>query len=150
MITIYFDGLCEKNPGGIATYAYIIYKDDEQIKTGCNVVGEGEGMTSNVAEYFALLKAVSWIIQNNIEGNIHIKGDSQLVINQVKGSWKLKSDTSKRFAPQIKQLLQGRKITFEWIPREKNEKADILSNVAYKRYKNRAVFENSQDICKGA
>ncbi|MCU0631314.1 MAG: formate/nitrite transporter family protein, partial [Methanoregulaceae archaeon] len=42
MITIYFDGLCRpKNPGGVATYGYVIYKDGENVKSGCGVVGAG-------------------------------------------------------------------------------------------------------------
>jgi ribonuclease HI len=58
MITIFFDGLCRpKNPGGVATFGYVIYKDGEKVKRGCGVVGSGAGMTNNVAEYSALKRA---------------------------------------------------------------------------------------------
>ncbi|NTW37475.1 MAG: ribonuclease H, partial [Syntrophobacteraceae bacterium] len=50
MITVYFDGLCyPKNPGGVAAYGYLVYRDSEPIWRGFGGVGEGRGMTNNVA-----------------------------------------------------------------------------------------------------
>jgi ribonuclease HI len=44
MITIYFDGLCyPKNPGGVAAYGYLVYRDGEPIWRGFGGVGEGRG-----------------------------------------------------------------------------------------------------------
>jgi ribonuclease HI len=135
VITIFFDGLCEpRNPGGIATYGYVIYKDGKKIKAGCRAIGSGTGMTNNVAEYSGLKRAAEWINQNGIDEDILIKGDSQLVINQMKGEWQIKSETSKKFVPEIKALLKGKRTKFVWIPREQNQEADLLSNVAYKRF----------------
>jgi len=140
MITIYFDGLCEPvNPGGVATYGYVIYQDGKVIKKGCRVIGEGNGMTNNVAEYSALKRALEWLNEESIEDEIVIKGDSMLVINQMSGVWQIKSQTSKRFVPKIRELLKGKKVKFVWIPREENSEADMLSRVAYKRYKFRGV-----------
>jgi ribonuclease HI len=132
MITIYFDGLCRpKNPGGVATYGYVIYKDGEKVKSGCGVVGSGAGMTNNVAEYSALKHAAEWVSQRGGDDEIVIKGDSQLVIHQMNGTWQIKSATSKKFVPEIQRMLEGRKTRFVWIPREQNVEADQLSNVAY-------------------
>jgi len=132
MITIYFDGLCRpKNPGGVATYGYVIYKDGGKVKSGCGVVGSGGGMTNNVAEYSALKRAAEWVSQNDVDDEIVIRGDSQLVIYQMKGIWQIKSETSKKFVPEIRWLLEGRKTRFIWIPGEQNAEADLLSNVAY-------------------
>jgi ribonuclease HI len=132
MITIYFDGLCRpKNPGGVATYGYVIYQDGEKVKSGLGVVGSGAGMTNNVAEYSALKRAVEWVSRNDIDNDIFIKGDSRLVIHQMNGTWQIKSETSKKFVPEIRRLLEGRKTRFLWIPREQNTEADQLSNVAY-------------------
>ena len=62
MITLYFDGLCRpRNPGGVATYGYVIYKDGKKVKRGYGVVGSGTGMTNNVAEYSALKRAAEWV-----------------------------------------------------------------------------------------
>ncbi len=135
MITIYFDGLCEPiNPGGVAAYGYVIYQGEKAIKRGARVIGEGKGMTNNVAEYSALKRAIEWLKEQGIEDEILIKGDSMLVINQMKGDWQIKSQTSRRFIPKIRELLKGKKTKFIWIPREENGEADMLSRVAYKRY----------------
>ena len=135
MITIYFDGLCRpKNPGGVATYGYVIYKDGEKVKSGFGVVGSGAGMTNNVAEYSALKCAAEWVSRNGGDDEIVIKGDSQLVIHQMNGTWQIKSETSKKFVPEIRRVLEGRKTRFIWIPREQNAEADQLSNVAYSQY----------------
>ena len=132
MITIFFDGLCRpRNPGGVATYGYVIYKDGEKVKSGCGVVGSGAGMTNNVAEYSALKRAAEWVSRNGGDDEIVIKSDSQLVIHQMNGTWQIKSETSKKFVPEIRRLLEGRKTRFIWIPREQNAEADLLSNVAY-------------------
>jgi len=132
MITIYFDGLCRpKNPGGVATYGYLIYQDGKKVKTGYGVIGSGAGMTNNVAEYTALKQAAEWVSQNNPDKEIVIKGDSQLVIRQMNGTWQVTSATSKKFVPEIRRLLEGRKTHFIWIPREQNIEADELSNLAY-------------------
>jgi ribonuclease HI len=134
MITIYFDGLCRpKNPGGVATYGYVIYKDGENVKSGCGVVGSGAGMTNNVAEYSALKHAMEWVSRHSNDDEIVIKGDSQLVIHQMNGTWQIKSATSKKFVPEIRRLLEGRKTRFIWISREQNAEADQLSNVAYRQ-----------------
>lgn len=135
MITIYFDGLCEPmNPGGIGCYGYVILQNGKQIKAGCSVIGQGKGMTNNVAEYSALKRALEWIKdEHKIEGEILVKGDSQLVIQQLSGNWEIRSETSKKFVPIIENLIKGKNVSFMWIPREENKKADMLSRVAYKR-----------------
>ena len=43
------------------------------------------------------------------DDEIVIKGDSQLVIHQMNGTWQVKSETSKTFVPEIRRLLEGRK-----------------------------------------
>lgn len=144
MITIYFDGLCEPiNPNGVATYGYVIYQDGKSIKKGCRVIGEGRGMTNNVAEYSGLKRALEWLNEQNINDDIiTIRGDSMLVIKQMSGDWQVKSATSKHFVPIIKELVKNRKVNFQWIPREENSEADMLSRVAYKRYRSKKNATN--------
>lgn len=139
MITVYFDGLCyPKNPCGVAAYGYLIYRDGQPIHRGFGAVGEGKGMTNNVAEYEGLMAAAQWLKDEGISEKIAIKGDSQLVIRQMKGEWKISSATSKRYVPLIRKLLQGMDVSFSWVPREENEEADKLSRVAYQRYVDQA------------
>jgi ribonuclease HI len=136
MITAYFDGLCyPKNPCGVAAYGYLIYRDGALINKGCRAVGEGKGMTNNVAEYEGVKAVAQWVHDNGIDEKVEIRGDSQLVIMQLRGEWKVNSDTSKRYVPEIKRLLQGKDVSFVWVPREKNEEADLLSREGYEIYK---------------
>jgi ribonuclease HI len=135
MITIYFDGLCyPKNPGGVAAYGYLVYRDGVPIWRGFGAVGEGRGMTNNVAEYEGLRAAAQWLVDEGIKEKILIKGDSQLVIKQMKGEYRVNSATSKKYVPEIKRLLEGSDVSLSWVPREENEEADKLSRVAYEGY----------------
>jgi len=135
MITINFDGLCyPKNPGGVAAYGYLVSRYGKPIWRGFGSVGEGKGMTNNVAEYEALMAAAQWLIDEEIDEKILIKGDSELVIKQMKGQYKVSSATSKKYVPEIKRLLLGKDVSFEWVPREENEEADGLSRMGYESY----------------
>lgn len=89
-------------------------------------------MTVNVAEYTALKQAIEWLNKQDIDDEITVKGDSMLVINQMKGIYRIKSDTSKYFAPKIRELLQDKKVKFIWIPREENEEADCVADCVAK------------------
>jgi ribonuclease HI len=140
MITLFFDGLCRpKNPGGVATYGFVIYRDGKNVKSGYGVIGSGAGMTNNVAEYSALNYAAEWVHRQGGDDELEIKGDSQLVINQMNGTWQVKSATSKKFVPAIRRLLEGRKARFIWISREQNAEADRLSNLAYSQFSGEAA-----------
>src|SRR5262245_48588163 len=94
-LTIHFDGLClPKNAGGIATYGFVA-------KRGAKVVHEEGGLaappwspqaTNNVAEYTGVLKALEWAEREGLSGEtISVKGDSELVIRQLKGEYKVRS-----------------------------------------------------------
>jgi len=145
MIEVYFDGLCEPfNPGGVGCYGYAIYQNGITIKKGARAIGEGNGITNNVAEYSALKRAIEWTIEQGIEDEIVVKGDSMLVINQMKGIWHIKSETSRRYVSTIRELLKGKKVRFVWIPREQNSEADMLSRVAYKRYLRKKIEDSSK------
>ena len=142
MITIYFDGRIEPNPGGIATYGFIITHNGKEIKRGCGVIGSGPGMTNNLAEYTALREALRWLGTKYPREGILAKGDSKLVINQMKGEWKIKSETSKKFVPIIQKLIKKRSVRFEWVPRYLNTEPDLLSNLAYRKYQEDSRFTN--------
>nr|3ALY_A Chain A, Crystal Structure of RNase HI from Sulfolobus tokodaii with C-terminal deletion [Sulfurisphaera tokodaii str. 7]3ALY_B Chain B, Crystal Structure of RNase HI from Sulfolobus tokodaii with C-terminal deletion [Sulfurisphaera tokodaii str. 7] len=132
MIIGYFDGLCEpKNPGGIATFGFVIYLDNRKI--------EGYGLaekpfsinsTNNVAEYSGLICLMETMLRLGISSPI-IKGDSQLVIKQMNGEYKVKA---KRIIPLYEKAIELKKklnATLIWVPREENKEADRLSRVAY-------------------
>ena len=80
------------------------------------------------------MAAAQWLVDEGIEDKILIKGDSELVIKQMKGQYKVSSATSKKYVPEIKRLLQGKDVSFSWVPREENEEADRLSRMGYESF----------------
>jgi len=146
-IEVYFDGLCQPvNPCGIACYAFVIRRDDRTIHSDYGIAAEpfSKDATNNVAEYTALAKALEWLIANglNNSGRVEVKGDSQLVVKQLRGEYKIKSQ---RIIPLYRQvlLLQSRfpdGVEIRWVPREENKEADSLTNRAY----NKALQDNPE------
>jgi ribonuclease HI len=145
LIEIYFDGLCQPiNPGGIACYAFAVKSDGKTIYSDYGVVGEpfSNESTNNVAEYTALVKALEWLIANNlIADKVEIMSDSQLIVNQLSGNYKVKA---KRIIPLYQRVIllksKFRDVQIKWVPREKNREADMLTNKAY----NKALQENPE------
>ena len=93
-----------------------------------------DNATNNVAEYTAIIKALEWLLENNYNNNqeIVIRGDSQLVINQINGKYKVKAVKIIPLYQKVKSLISKfQDIKIEWIPRDKNKEADKLSNKAY-------------------
>ena len=83
----------------------------------------------------ALARALEWLIQSNLlSERIEIRSDSQLVVNQLMGSYKVRA---KRIIPLYKKVLQlkseFRDLHIQWVPREMNREADVLTNKAYNR-----------------
>jgi len=69
-----------------------------------------------VAEYEGLRAAAQWLVDEGIKEKILIKGDSQLVIKQMKGEYRVNSATSKKYVPEIKRLLEGMDVSLSWCP----------------------------------
>jgi ribonuclease HI len=149
LIEVYFDGLCQPiNPGGISCYAFIVRSEGKIIYTDYGVAGEpfSEDSTNNFAEYTALVKALQWLHANNLGSNrIEVKSDSQLVVNQLTGDYKVKS---RRIMSLYKQVLLLKKkfldIEVKWVPRDENREADRLTKKAY----NKALQENPEYLDK--
>ena len=136
-LTLYFDGLCQPhNPGGIACFGWLIEYEGQLIISGKGEVARGSEATNNVAEYAALIAGLEALAISSIEKcQISIKGDSQLVIRQLLGEYNVKSSRLMPLYAQAIELLDQlaiwHNIHLEWIPRERNVKADSLSRQAY-------------------
>lgn len=138
MIYIYFDGLTEPvNPRGISTYGYAIYKNNTAIiKEGYGLAAEpwSSNATNNVSEYTGLICALISAIELGVK-SAKVRGDSKLVISQMNGIYKVKSA---RLMPLYKRAhelsLKIKSVEFEWVPRELNKKADMLSRIAYREF----------------
>ena len=134
-----FDGMCQPlNPGGIACYGFIILKQNNQInniyeEAGIAIEPFSLESSNNVAEYVALIKALEWIFNKGYNKfTVLIQGDSQLIINQVCGKYKVRSEKLMTYYNRVKSLLKNfDNIQLEWIERDKNKEADDLANKAY-------------------
>ncbi|RLC37322.1 ribonuclease H [candidate division Kazan bacterium] len=127
---IYTDGGARGNPGPAATGVVILDAQKKKIKTASSYLGEA---TNNVAEYAALIRALELVVElaelplENIE--IHAYLDSELIVKQLKGNYKVKNKGLKPLFEQVNKLsLPFRKITYTHIPREENAEADMLVN----------------------
>jgi len=139
MVEIYFDGACEPiNPGGTASYGWVIKKDGKIITKDAQIFGSGKGMTNNVAEYTGLIEAVKAISSLDIKEKVRICGDSNIICNTVAKKWgwnKRKTVWNPhKNAPHLKPLLEKAlnllkdfEYEIKWIPREENQQADELS-----------------------
>ena len=126
---LFFDGCSKGNPGNAGAGA-VIYQHGIELYSKTLFVGNNE--TNNVSEYNGLIIGLELAIFNGIK-ELSVKGDSLLVIKQMKGEYKVKAQNLKILFERAKQLsLQFDKITFEHIYRENNQRADELSNIALK------------------
>ena len=126
-----FDG-CSKNNPGLAGAGAVIYKYNKEIWSGCLFVGTNT--TNNYAEYSGLIIGMEKAIELNIKV-LHVEGDSLLVINQMTGKYKCNSPNLIDNYNKAKELAaKFDSINFAHIFRNKNARADELSNKAVTEY----------------
>ncbi|MDY6967694.1 MAG: ribonuclease HI family protein [Spirochaetota bacterium] len=126
-LVMYIDGASKGNPGpsGIGIVIYDV--DDRQVGKVSSYLGIG---TNNFAEYSALIRALKIAIyfKTNV---LKIRTDSELVVKQLKGEYKVNSDKIRPLyneAVKLKKMIKNCKI--DHIPRSLNDKADYLANRA--------------------
>lgn len=125
--SLYFDGCSKGNPG-LAGAGGVIYKDEKEILTYANYLGDNK--TNNEAEYASLLMGIDEAIKLGIK-KLYVYGDSQLVINQILGKYTINSQKLKDYYHNInKKITFFDKIVFTHVLRDKNKRADELSNMA--------------------
>jgi ribonuclease HI len=126
VITAYFDGGARSNPGPAGYGVYIV---DDRATVLAELHGSLGNATNNVAEYRGLIAALQWAVDNDV-AHLTIKGDSLLIIQQMRGNYKVKNEGLKPLHLQARMLvMQIGDVKFEHVPREKNKDADRLSNV---------------------
>lgn len=124
-----FDGASKGNPG-LSGAGAVIYKNGEEIWSSCKFVGT---KTNNQSEYSALILGLEGALTLGIT-NLSVLGDSLLVINQVNGIYKVKSDSIFNLYEEVLGLKsQFDYIDFNHVYRDYNKRADELSNLALDR-----------------
>ena len=126
-VVIYTDGACRGNPGPSGIGASIENENGDEIATVSSYIGNG---TNNRAEYIAAIEGVKKAIQLQAE-EIELRMDSLLVVRQVEGLWKIKHPSLKILNKELKHALNSlKKWRVKHVPREKNQRADSLANMA--------------------
>ena len=127
-LIVYFDGGSRGNPGEAAIGAVV--RDatrDEPLVTISERIGVA---TNNVAEYRALIAGLEAASQHG-GGRLLVRGDSQLVLKQLRGEYKVKNEGLKPLYNEARKLLRRfDDVTLEHVRREQNVDADTLVNAA--------------------
>ncbi len=130
-LVIEADGGSRGNPGQSGSGAVVIDPVTGEILAEIGLYG---GIASNnVAEYKAMIAGVRRALEIDPDAVLHVRMDSKLVVEQMSGRWKIKHPDMADLAAQARQLLTGTPVSFEWIPREINTRADRLANLAMDR-----------------
>lgn len=146
---LYCDGASKGNPGP-ASIGAVVYASDPESSAGpgpdsgqksrseiiqiSRAIGKA---TNNIAEYRSLIEGLKAIQKDLAEQydqtTVHIRMDSQLVVRQLLGQYKVKNENLKPLYEEARNLLkQAGGFDAVHIPREKNKRADALANEALK------------------
>lgn len=128
------DGGSRGNPG-IAGCGSSVLEGDQEVAARWEFIAKA---TNNVAEYQGLINALELAIEvAKIRGvaaadlEIQVRMDSKLVVEQMSGRWKIKHPDMKPLAARVKELEATlAAVTYNWVPRAQNKRADELANRA--------------------
>lgn len=126
---IYTDGASRGNPGLAA--ASFVLKSEEGLILAQQGIFLGLA-TNNEAEYQAVVEALKLLKKNfsaNLPAEIEIRGDSQLIIQQLLGKFKVKNERLRQLYLQVRSLEKGLgEISYTYVPRAENYLADKVAN----------------------
>lgn len=135
-MVIYVDGsVLPQNPGGVVGYGWHADTGD----SGFGIAFEGgDSATNNIGEYTSVAAALIWVLSGKTNSvTVTIKSDSELLVHQLNGEWRVKHSNLKPIAAVVHMMIEalngrGVEVVAEWIPREENKVADDLSRRALK------------------
>ena len=124
-IKVFCDGGSRGNPGPSASGVVITTTNGKILAEYCEYLGI---QTNNYAEYSAVLLALRNIEQQHLSGKIIFYLDSQLVVRQLNGEYKVKHANIKDLHKQIIEKISDLNISFHHVYREDNKLADAQVN----------------------
>ncbi|MBM7623201.1 ribonuclease HI family protein [Sporohalobacter salinus] len=141
-LKIYTDGASRGNPGpaGIG----VLIKDGlDNIKEEiADYIGEA---TNNEAEYQAIIAGLKKARDFNAE-SINLFSDSQLVVKQISGEYRVRSEKLRPYYLEIKELIKELPdCSFQHISRDNNQKADELANLGIDQFQQKKV-DSIEDV----
>lgn len=126
--TLFVDGASRGNPGPASIGCSLVDENGEEVFSISKVIGT---VTNNVAEYTALVEGLkqAW---NEGYTRIQVKADSELMVRQMKGEYKVKHDGLKVLFQQAQEISKEfESFSIEHVRREHNSRADELANLAF-------------------
>src|ERR1700674_3010064 len=125
--TANIDGAARGNPGPAAYGVIVRRPDGKKHESLGKYIGR---TTNNVAEYYALIAALDYAAASGIR-RLRVYSDSQLIVNQIKGIYKVKHPDLRPLHERAKkQAARLETFTIQYVPREQNRDADDLANAA--------------------
>ena len=133
--TLYADGGSRGNPGPAGAGALVTDEEGVQVVTVSEFLGT---TTNNVAEYTAVVRALEGLhtLLNDAASGavVEVRMDSQLVVKQMNGEYKIKHPSMIPLAARVKELARTfKQVTFTHVYRDQNKRADALANEAMDR-----------------
>ncbi|HSS32434.1 MAG TPA: ribonuclease HI family protein [Solirubrobacterales bacterium] len=126
-LTVNVDGGARGNPGPAAIGVVVRDAGDQVVAEVGETIGRA---TNNVAEYKALLRGIELAGEHGADA-LELIGDSELVVRQVEGRYKVKDATMKELHAEVKRALAGFDgWSIRHVRREQNADADRLVNAA--------------------
>ncbi|TYT62242.1 ribonuclease HI [Natrialba swarupiae] len=123
---VYFDGGARGNPGP-AGIGWVVVTSEGIVAEGSETIGRA---TNNQAEYEALIAALEAARDYGYD-EIHVRGDSELIVKQVRGEYDTNNPELRERRVTVHELLRSfDEWTLEHVPREVNDRADALANEA--------------------
>lgn len=138
---LYCDGAVTKNPGGEASYGYVLRDDTQEISYGYGIIGSSAEMNNVMAECYAISQGLADFIRrwDQPDSRLNIYNDSKFVISQLNNR-KNKEKFFSLIDFQIEQLKSFVDVHLVWVPRDGNVLADTLAkrlreiNLNYQKY----------------
>jgi ribonuclease HI len=129
-IVVYCDGGSRGNPGPAAIGA-VVFDPASEPPRRLETVSERIGIaTNNVAEYRALIAGLEAAAPYRAQ-RVRVRADSKLVVEQVKGTWKVKQPHLRPLLDEVRTLLAPyAEVDLRHVPRAENADADALVNAA--------------------
>ena len=126
-LELYVDGGSRGNPGP-AGGGYAVFRNGQLVMKGSEFFGR---KTNNQAEYMALKTALQAVLQHFPQSPVHCFMDSQLVVRQLQGHYKVKSANVAPLFRDVQTLLKKLPhFVIQHVPRSQNKLADQLANEA--------------------
>ena len=125
------DGASRGNPGPAGIGAQVTDERGEILGEIAEGIGE---TTNNVAEYTAVIEGLSLAAELGAR-TVTLRSDSQLLINQLTGRYRVKSEHLQPLHRRVRGIAAGfERVSFQHVPREENSAADALANLGVDRW----------------